>query len=43
MERIITDQTHADTNKMNTYAKAMLISIIALLISTPILAFTIGF
>jgi len=42
-ERIITDQTHADTNKMNTYAKAMLISIIALLISTPILAFTIGF
>ena len=43
MERIITDQTHADTNKMDTYAKAMLISIIALLISTPILAFTIGF
>lgn len=43
MERIITNQTHADTNKMNTYAKAMLISIIVLLISTPILAFTIGF
>ena len=43
MERIITEQTHADINKMNTYAIGMLISIIALLISTPVLAFTIGF
>ena len=43
MERIITEQTHADINKMNTYAVGMLISIIALLISTPVLAFTIGF
>ena len=43
MERIITEQTHADINKMNTYAGGMLISIIALLISTPVLAFTIGF
>ena len=43
MERIITEQTHADINKMNTYAIGMLISIIALLIITPVLAFTIGF
>ena len=43
MERIITEQTQADINKMNTYAIEMLISIIALLITTPVLAFTIGF
>ena len=43
MERIITEQTQADINKMNTYAIGMLISIIALLITTPVLAFTIGF
>jgi transcriptional regulator with XRE-family HTH domain len=43
MERIITEQTQADINKMNTYAIGMLISIVALLISTPVLAFTIGF
>ena len=43
MERIITEQTQADINKMNTYAIGMLISIIALLITTPVLVFTIGF
>ena len=43
MERIITEQTQADINKMHTYAIGMLISIVALLISMPVLAFTIGF
>ena len=43
MERIITEQTETDIKKMNTYGMGMLITIIALLISTPILAFTIGF
>ncbi len=43
MERIITEQTETDIKKMNTYGKGMLFTIIALLISTPILAFTIGF
>ena len=43
MERIITEQTKADINKMNTYAIGMVISMIAILISTPILAFFIGF
>ncbi len=43
MERIITEQTETDIKKMNTYAVGMLITIIALMISTPILAFTIGF
>ena len=43
MERIITEQTQADINKMHTYAIGMLISIVALLISTPVLAFTTGF
>ena len=43
MERIITEQTQADIKKMNTYAIGMLISIVALLISTPVLAFTTGF
>ena len=31
MERIITEQTQADINKMNTYTIGMLISIIALI------------
>lgn len=43
MEKIVTEQNEADINKMNTYGKEMLITIIALLISTPILAFKIGF
>ena len=43
MERIITEQSEADIKKMDIYGKGMLITIIALLISTPILAFTIGF
>lgn len=43
MERIITEQTHADIDKMHTYATGMLISIIAILILTPVLAFIIGF
>lgn len=43
MERIITEQTQADINKMNTYAIGMLISIVALLISMPVLAYTTGF
>ena len=43
MERIITEQTETDIKKMNTYGMGMLITIIAILISTPILAFTIGF
>ena len=43
MERIITEQTQADINKMHTYAIGMLISIVALLISMPVLAYTTGF
>ncbi len=43
MERIITEQTQADINKMNTYAIGMLISIVALLIFMPVLAYTTGF
>ena len=43
MERIITEQSEADIKKMDIYGKGMLITIIVLLISTPILAFTIGF
>ena len=43
MERIITEQSEADIKKMDIYGKGMLITIIALLISTPILAFTTGF
>ena len=43
MEKIVTEQTEEDIKKMNTYGKAMLFTIIALLISTPVLAFTIGF
>ncbi len=43
MEKIVTEQNEADIKKMNTYAKGMLITIIAILISTPILAFKIGF
>ena len=43
MERIVTEQMQADINKMNAYAIRMTISMIAILVSTPILAFTIGF
>ena len=43
MERIITEQTQEDINKMHTYAIGMLISIVALLISMPVLAYTTGF
>ncbi len=43
MERIITEQTQTDINKMNTYAIGMVISMIAILITTPVLAFFTGF
>lgn len=43
MERSVTEQMQADKNKMNAYAIGMTISMIAIFVSTPILAFTIGF
>ncbi|WP_026527991.1 helix-turn-helix domain-containing protein [Butyrivibrio sp. VCD2006] len=43
MEKIVSEQSEADIKKMNTYAKGMLLTMIAVLISTPILAFKIGF
>ena len=43
MEKIVNEQTETDIKKMNTYGMGMLISIIAILLTTPILAFTIGF
>lgn len=43
MERIITEQTQTDINKMHTYAIGMVISMIAILITTPVLAFFTGF
>ena len=43
MKKIVSEQSEADIKKMNTYGKGMLITMIAAMISTPILAFTIGF
>ena len=43
MEKIVNEQTDTDIKKMNTYGMGMLVTIIALLLTTPILAFTIGF
>lgn len=42
MERIITEQMQVDINRMHTYGIGMLISMIVLLITTPVLVFTIG-
>ena len=43
MEKIVNEQTETDIKKMNTYGMGMLISIIAILLTTPIMAFIIGF
>ncbi|MCR5753942.1 MAG: helix-turn-helix domain-containing protein [Acetatifactor sp.] len=43
MEKIINEQTQTDIKKMNIYALCLTILMLVILVSTPILAFAIGF